>query len=114
MATLSMSAAAAAIGAPCNRRSGLAAAGASRSITSRWRREHRPGRSRRQRRRGEASGRREHQRRPPLRRDQRERHRAQPDGSLPQPAFPARRRPQTSGGAGAVKAAQRRAERGKP
>jgi len=45
MATLSMSAAAA-IGAPCNRRSGRAASCAPRSITSRWRREHRPGMSR--------------------------------------------------------------------
>jgi len=45
MATLSMSAAAA-IGAPCNRRSGRAASCAPRSITSRWRREHSPGMSR--------------------------------------------------------------------
>jgi hypothetical protein len=61
MATLRMGGAVAAIGAPCNGRSGLAASGSPRSITSRWRPEHRPGMSRRQRRRarrrGQASGR---------------------------------------------------------
>lgn len=78
MATLSMSATAA-IGAPCNRRSGLAASCTPRSITSRWRHEPRPGRSRRQRRRGTAR-----------RRDQRERHRAahsDPRGPAFAPAF---------------------------
>jgi hypothetical protein len=115
MATLSMSAAAA-IGAPCNRRSGRAASCAPQSTTSRWRRKPRPGRSRRQRRRGQASGRCRGATaaRPPPGTAPRPagappmRPASQPGFALPPPAhFPARRRPLRSGAAGAVKAGAR-------